>query len=316
MFLKNIEYFKKLILEKKIFHSYLFNIKVDFFKVNFIYKLSKSLIFDDAKYLECENIDIKNELNNNIDFLLIEEDESKKILSEKFLDINDFVTSKPYLYKNKVILIKNIESMSENLQNKLLKLIEEPPNNLYILMISENTSNVIDTIFSRIIEIKLEDLSEKQILEYILKKDNKIDDYIIEISLYNIDFYYELINNKELYDKYHKFLTEFSRLLNKNYEYHVDINVLFFEEIDYMYLIYVMIQLLKDFIYIKNGGSLKNTKLLRLKKINEIFNNLINDIDFDDKLIYDKLLVLLNAQRFNLRQQNKELIFSYILHNI
>ncbi len=50
---------------------------------------------------------------------------------------------------NKVILINNAESLTLNAANALLKLLEEPPENSYIILTTQNISSLLPTIVSR-----------------------------------------------------------------------------------------------------------------------------------------------------------------------
>lgn len=50
----------------------------------------------------------------------------------------------------KIIIINEIEKMSISAVNSLLKFLEEPPSNTYIILITENISNVISTVLSRV----------------------------------------------------------------------------------------------------------------------------------------------------------------------
>ena len=52
------------------------------------------------------------------------------------------------------ILIDNVELLNKNSSNALLKLLEEPPSNLYFILIHDNLYKILDTIKSRTIIFK------------------------------------------------------------------------------------------------------------------------------------------------------------------
>lgn len=70
----------------------------------------------------------------------------------------------------KFMFIYEPESMHESAANKLLKLIEEPPEKTLIFLISDKPENIILTIRSRTQLVKLSPLSDEQISEYLAEK--------------------------------------------------------------------------------------------------------------------------------------------------
>jgi replication-associated recombination protein RarA len=73
-----------------------------------------------------------------------------------------------------IYLIQNADKMSIGAKNSLLKVIEEPPNNAYIIMELQQIQNTLETIKSRCQEIKLENYDEEDIQEMILKLHNNV----------------------------------------------------------------------------------------------------------------------------------------------
>lgn len=69
-------------------------------------------------------------------------------------DILDDVYSSAYS-KNKVYIINNIDNATVPAQNKLLKILEEPPKNVYFILNGVNTSNILSTVLSRVVKVNL-----------------------------------------------------------------------------------------------------------------------------------------------------------------
>lgn len=104
-------------------------------------------------------------------------------------------------YTGKKIFILDINGIKKEASNAMLKLIEEPPQNTYFILLT-NTLNILPTIKSRALKIYIKpkqyDLderiygffegNEKYIDEYLSKNIN-LDEYNIE----NIDTAYEMI---------------------------------------------------------------------------------------------------------------------------
>lgn len=69
---------------------------------------------------------------------------------------------KPAISKNKVLIVKNADSMNSDAQNALLKSFEEPPSYAVIILLSENVQNLLPTIRSRGMHIVFEPFSEEE----------------------------------------------------------------------------------------------------------------------------------------------------------
>lgn len=69
-----------------------------------------------------------------------------------------------------VFIIPNCDTMSISAKNSLLKVIEEPPNNAYFIMLVNNLSNVLNTIKSRATIFEMQIYTPDDIDKYITKK--------------------------------------------------------------------------------------------------------------------------------------------------
>ena len=82
-----------------------------------------------------------------------------------------------YTQKSPIIyVLKNSDSMSLAAKNSILKLVEEPPVNAYIIMLIENVDNTLKTILSRAFLIKMEPYTANQLKEYIVNKQTALTD--------------------------------------------------------------------------------------------------------------------------------------------
>lgn len=68
--------------------------------------------------------------------------------------------SKAFVYPNeadrKVFLLRNVQDMSVQAQNALLKILEEPPETVVFILTCENKSMLLETILSRVTALQLE----------------------------------------------------------------------------------------------------------------------------------------------------------------
>jgi DNA polymerase-3 subunit delta' len=88
-------------------------------------------------------------------------------------EVRDFIEEmymKPYEGTRKVFIIKGAGTMTVQAQNAILKTLEEPPSDCVIIMLSESTEGLLDTILSRCQIIKLNRVSLDCIKDYLLEK--------------------------------------------------------------------------------------------------------------------------------------------------
>ncbi|MDU1443814.1 MAG: DNA polymerase III subunit delta' [Clostridium cochlearium] len=109
--------------------------------------------------------------------------ESRSIKVDDIREINKEVNKKPYEEDKKVIIIYNSDFMTKEAQNAFLKTIEEPPKNVFILMLCESLDSILETIKSRCQIYKLNHLSQEDMKKYINKKYPNIDAELKETLL-------------------------------------------------------------------------------------------------------------------------------------
>lgn len=91
-------------------------------------------------------------------------------------NIIEEVGKRPYEGDKKVIIIHEASKLTTQAQNALLKTIEEPPNGVYILILSESLETMLDTIKSRCQIYRLTPLSKEEMMEYIKTLDELNED--------------------------------------------------------------------------------------------------------------------------------------------
>ncbi len=69
----------------------------------------------------------------------------------------------------KIYVIEDAHTLTPNAQNALLKVLEEPPNNVIIFLLCEETDKILSTIKSRTQAISMQRFSKEELLDYILK---------------------------------------------------------------------------------------------------------------------------------------------------
>ena len=117
-------------------------------------------------------------------FYLIENFDDKQTIDiRQVKDMISFVNKTSYEKKIKFILIDNAEYLNLSSVNALLKIVEEPPSNTFIIFIHNSSIKLIETLKSRCIEFKIFFSNKKK--QIILKNlltyyDLKIDINFVE----------------------------------------------------------------------------------------------------------------------------------------
>lgn len=84
----------------------------------------------------------------------------------KIDDIRQMIENTAALRKPIIYLIPDADNMSIGAKNSLLKITEEPPKNLFIVMTLQDKYNTLDTIRSRATIFKLDNYNRKELEEY------------------------------------------------------------------------------------------------------------------------------------------------------
>ena len=122
---------------------------------------------------------------------------------------------KPYESDYRMVVIWLPEKMNQSAANKLLKLIEEPPERTLILMISEHTEKILATILSRTQLLHVPPLSESDIREGLLLEAHA-DQQVVEDAVLRSNGNYSLalqtLRQDEIELQHFNLFTEMMRL--------------------------------------------------------------------------------------------------------
>ena len=90
---------------------------------------------------------------------LISVEESAHVLKD--------LSFKPYESEIRIMLIWMPEKMNIQAANKLLKILEEPPQKTFFLLVAESTENMLATVLSRTQLLKVPRYSDQEVLNYL-----------------------------------------------------------------------------------------------------------------------------------------------------
>lgn len=112
--------------------------------------------------------------------MLIESVDGKKISIAQARELVKFASLRPLNSTQKIAIIKNAQLMTIEAQNSLLKLIEEPPEYLQIILSVDNPKNLIDTVLSRCIITRIKSPQKSSTS---LSSGDSFDEFIEVISM-------------------------------------------------------------------------------------------------------------------------------------
>jgi len=96
--------------------------------------------------------------------------EGKNIRIETIRSIRMDAFKKPVESDHKIYIIKNAERMWEEGASTLLKVIEEPPDNVIFILVTTNVGGVLPTIRSRCQEIRFSNVPADELKAYLMEK--------------------------------------------------------------------------------------------------------------------------------------------------
>ena len=118
--------------------------------------------------------------NNNMEFFIIEPEDG----SIKVGQIRNFINNvyeKPVESYKKIYIINDADEMTDSAQNALLKVLEEPPLYVMIILIGSNEQAFLNTIKSRCVKINIQGLTVEELKQYFEKNQETINEKFLDI---------------------------------------------------------------------------------------------------------------------------------------
>lgn len=100
------------------------------------------------------------------------EDGKKNITVAQIRALRSEAYVKPHMAIRRVFVIDRADSMNEQAQNALLKVLEEPPGDIIFILIAESAAALLDTIISRCTVLSLVPPEMPEALEYLKKNSS------------------------------------------------------------------------------------------------------------------------------------------------
>lgn len=161
----NNNQFKTICNQKLNCNSFLFESVDELYLQNFSYCFAQYLFCNNQTNKPCNNcLSCKKVSRLAIADLVTYPKNNKTVLVDDIKNLIENVNLTPIESEIKVYIFNNFSSANQQSQNKLLKILEEPPKNTYIILNVTNINKVLPTIISRCKKITLKKLSNEELL--------------------------------------------------------------------------------------------------------------------------------------------------------
>ena len=248
--------------------------------INYIFSKDEDHSYDLKKNsIQSENRSFKLFQNNshpniyNIRIL----DDKKNIEINQIREMINYANKSSFNDKPRFVIINNVEELNTNSLNALLKIVEEPNENLFFILIHNNNKSIQNTLKSRCIMFKIKLSFEQSI---------SISSKILNINIYDI-LNEELIN-------YYSTPGELINLINFSNKYKIDLKKNSLKE---------LLLIIIDENYYNKDRFIKNyiSNLIQYYFLKMPYSNKSKEID----LLYNKFIQMyFNCNKYNLNYEN------------
>ena len=250
--------------------------------INYILSIDEDDSYDVKNFIiNPDNKSFKLILNkSNTNFILIDIEEDKKNIDiNQIRNLISTLNKSSFNTKPRFVLIDNIELLNTNSVNALLKILEEPNDNIYFILINNN-KKILPTLKSRCLNYNIHlttnqsfDITNKILGENFIDSlhEQMLNNYSTPGSILSLlDF-----ANKNDFDLREINLKDLIKKIIKEKKYKKDQFI--------KYLLYSLIE-----VYFRKNVSVKNIKLLKIQNyfLKRISNTKIFNLD-DETLLME-----------------------------
>jgi len=185
----------KLHMEKKMPSKIMFSGKkgsgkstLAYHLINFILSTNEEFKYDTKNFIINENNKSYKLLQNNShpNFFLIDLLSDKKNIDvAQIREMIAYTNKSTFNNMSRFILIDNVENLNKNSVNALLKIIEEPNDNVFFILISNSEKNILSTLKSRCLIFNV---------NYTFNESINISNQILSINIFDL-IGHDLINH-------------------------------------------------------------------------------------------------------------------------
>ena len=297
--------FKRTLENNQLSHAYLLsgNPGTPLFETAMF--LAKSIVCDDASPFACNSCItcLRIEDNNYPDFLIFDGSKAS-IKKEEIVGIEAKFEKTAFETKGKKIYILHlIENTSVEAINSVLKFLEEPGENVFAFLTTNNENSVLPTIISRCQTLRLKLVDRETVIKEAIELGVASDDAELLSYFYNdCELIYDVINDEdrsEIYktskEAYRNFL---EALCNDDYK-----EALFYAQKNIIpivktkesarFFLDMLSNAFKDILSLQNGGSIILNSYATI--LETLANKLTNADQKITEILKDRNLINLNV---------------------
>ena len=190
-----------------ILHSYMFCGQEGIGKSLIAKEFAKGILCENKSIAPCNKCKSCVEFNtgNHPDLYVVEPDGST-VKIEQIRYLNSKILEKPVTSLKKVYIINDSDKMTSDAQNALLKTLEEPPEYAILILICKQESSMLATIKSRCTKLEFQSLTNEELKNYFMQKNEKISEQVLNLSAGSISKALKVIPKQEIYLNLQKLL--------------------------------------------------------------------------------------------------------------
>jgi len=151
-------------------HGLLFTGSIGIGKYKLARNIAQYLLCSDKQKtgpcLQCHSCHLFS-AENHLDFYLLQSESDKAIGIEQVRGLIEVINERPNLGENKVVLIKHAQQLTTAAANALLKTLEEPQGNTYIILLANTHQQLLPTMLSRVQHTHLQTPHDELLLAWL-----------------------------------------------------------------------------------------------------------------------------------------------------
>jgi DNA polymerase-3 subunit delta' len=224
--------------------------------------------------------------------------------------IEKWVLHPPFESTKKIIVIPKAETINLVAQNKLLKILEEPPEYLFFFLLSPTPDLLLPTIRSRCINVNFQLLPVEFLLQFIEDKFEEAE--LLDLSIFLLN---GSINNIEFYSQDNlQEMIEFVSMVLQRDPANIDlvsdkIDEITKKDFNQLFFVNLVIGILSYALKLKHLNNFQQTSIFNINTLKNIPSMSI--IELMSKMT--RLASDLRWSNFNFRMGMEEILFDFIL---
>ncbi|MCI6614825.1 MAG: hypothetical protein MSC51_03165 [Mollicutes bacterium] len=303
--------FKNALENNRFFHAYLLSGPTGTPIFEIAKFLSKCLLNNKHELKEEDNIISKTVENRTYPDLIIIDTKKEQVKIVDIRRIEDkFSQTSINQLGIKIYIINLIENLRPNEANALLKFLEEPLDNTYAILTTENEYSILPTILSRTEIVRFSSVNKNDLIDECIKLGvNKKDAEILTFFQNDASMIKEEIENED-YLEAKKYVENFINLLpNKE-----KLRFFVLNEINPNLKTKIQIRLFIDLliIYLKEANKMKLKENIIIGESKDKLNVIISNVNSID----DAILKLMNYRYELSYNLNSQLLFLNLIESI